>query len=509
MVRAVQKEKPSGAWMYELLECRDWIVRRNEVLTFIDDVALRRDVTLLIDPPPIENSEGGSPLLLPIALIEKHPPRDIRTYDRGGLPIPALTRTGNVEMTTAALSHGFGHLSERLCDLDLFTEIQKVVGEAPNKAGRAFARFAGQSRRVPEARKAISILRKFVRFFALYVEVAAEDHARIVRYQYDQEIMWDRKRYKLPSRSTPALIPIGGVSQGRSVHVVIEPPAGLAVDVALMVGQKCDLPCRSSRDDGRLIADIRPSTKRRFVAIDGAEHSARVHLYNAGKAANCATVACWLRPVKRRLPRYNVIYCGVALLSAIISTHFSSIQAQGASANGGRPDTGAVLVGILGLISIFAASPQEHPLASVILRPFRGCALCMGATVLLWSLVGVGDRDPYQSLSGWANLAFLLLGVMVAAYAVVGYTMCLSRKLLYEDVAELRNASKRRRRSNRSAAFDGPRNLPFEGPDISARLRRRSKATVWTESSDMYDAIHILARFGFHVARSEEEIDCF
>lgn len=281
------------------------------------------------------------------------------TYDRNGLELTTLTRWENSWLTAQAFSPHVPFLP--------LESLHDVTYGRPSEA-REIIEGLRCHVRTPAEDSTVRTLCAFVQHFVLYARVPW-DSAGLLRFTYEQEIMWDHKRPRTPAGRTPLIFPVAGLSPDRSIHVLIEVPAGIAVDTGLLVGR---FAVSSARDSQSVKGDDQSRTKE-VRLIDATESTTRVHLYGEGVVGDRGVAAIWVRPVKRRLARYVWVYC---LLSYMVLSVSIWLSTTGSSRSSEANDS--LVLTIVGLVSLFAASSEEHPFVSLIVRRFRVCAVPRG-----------------------------------------------------------------------------------------------------------------------------------
>jgi hypothetical protein len=404
-----------------LVRMSSWIHRRVESIEFLDDVNVRRRVSVDFTVPrnvqPITDLDGRLVSVAPIALLSKErlPRFDFR--DEADDAIPLLRADEDSLIYSEALT--------RICEGRINRQLEEEVREAIRRVARAekdeaqearewFSRAGGGamvSRRLLAADPVVNtLLDDAARNFPVLVSVewpqrngkSLAPERRILKFAFDEEIPDDRSGAKLLQslgwRTRRARVGATGVGDAASYHFGVAAP----VDIEIV---------------GARLAALDPPI-RRFITLDdsGKRSTTGAHLMVRGAAPRSEGIAL----IQMRVRRAGLLRAS-ALTTAFIAAVLTVGALRLAKLDGQSSDVDVLLVAIPGLLAIYLARPGEHILASRLLVGVRMVVALSGllAFVAAGSLVALGPgRVEASSWFALAGAAWLLAGCALLSYVL-------------------------------------------------------------------------------------------
>jgi hypothetical protein len=397
-------ERTGAAIAPLLLYPSRWIYRRVESVEFIDDIWVRRRVSVDFELPPFARNaayrgQGNSAIFLaPLALLAKRDLRHFDVRDENGRPLPMLTRDQNVRVGGVALvSQAIAVLErehKRSLEPEIALDLSGIAATAqPERAmvdqlfePRGAARINRELLSRDPAFKGLvgSLLENF-----LVLVPVRLGWRRVIKYAYDEPLPRShesrRRRLAVAFGWQPYAANWSAPSVGvaRSFHLEVEAPNDLEITAATLI-------CSDSRGS-QYRADDGPSGHRSHLHLQGVPQDA------VGNAS------VGLRVRRPGLLRASLILG--ALTSAVVTAgavRIPSLESDPASA--------VTLLAVLpAILAAYLARPGEHELASTLLR---------GVRFLIASIGLVAALSAVTLLAGFSNNHERLLWLV---YAAIGW----------------------------------------------------------------------------------------
>ncbi len=389
----------------------DWVHRRVEQITFVDEETVRRRVSVDFEIPHSYASPEGVTLdtwLAPLALLRKGSPLvDFDLLDEEGRSLPLLATNEGHRVAAAALVSRAGTILQRE-GRTLGSELTEALSgaaacerrEAKTAIRRAMApqrgtdprRFLARDPHMPR------LVDDLARNFLVLTPISDPTKRRVIKFSFLES-------FKRPSyiplrvlgwRRTHLEFVIGGAGMARSYHCEIGAPDRLEI----MQAQLSEV-----RASGATIRDRRSACGN------------RVHLQLTDVPSDTnAVLEADLRATRRGLPAMSAVL-GVAvslLLTAGVVFHASALR--------GGDTTAALLVAIPALLAAYLSRPGEHELASRLLIGIRWLTGVIGLLVFLAAATLVAEPDHDATvLTIWivlASCSWLTAAALTASVAL-------------------------------------------------------------------------------------------
>ncbi len=479
-----------------LLGTHEWVHRRVESITFLDENRIRRRVSVDFTLPDLPRELvrttriGGKPgAYVPLTLLRKRTVVNFDLHDEEGRSLPLLSRRHNNAVGATMLCLLAEALLARPLPEDLERDLRSIATQGPDAAGEAFrslrdpwpgCQSSDERARLVEEPRMMTVAEDLTNNFLLLVPIAADPEARrVIKFSYEErpgsEIdrsLWRSLPETMNWSDVPLLLPASSLGAAGSYHVEIEVPDEL--EVAAVSGidlrQGLALPSETTQSGSQDYRGLR-----------------RVHLHYSG-------LSRWtwgLIELKVGVARSGLL--AAALLSAVLTALLLSVawlrleelreQAEVSS---------ALLLAIPGVLSSYLLRPGEHPLVSKLFGGVR-VVVFLSALCALTAAAGLALEASTTALSlMWVVLVPL-------AWACVG-ALGLSL-LLPLDRYHLR--AHRAQRSGRSTAR-GSFALRL-AERLVARAKRSRRPSRARPPSDVREAVESvgLDLHGFPVESAE------
>lgn len=235
-----------GAALGEMLTSPDWVRRRVEQITFIDDGTIRRRVSVDFQLPAWYAEQKLEAHFAPLALLKKKllVNFDLRDEDDGVLPL--LGSDGSQGVVVAALVTMAASVLQKR-HLSLGVEVKRdleAVATCPfEEADRVVSRLFGArgSRLERRCLRQNPSMRDFAEDmatnFPLLVRLEHPDGRRVVKFSYLEELPQPPRslRRTLGWSSSTFIFPLGGIGMARSYHCELGAPVELEVQQAELI----------------------------------------------------------------------------------------------------------------------------------------------------------------------------------------------------------------------------------------------------------------------------------
>lgn len=405
-----------------------WVHRRVERVTFSDEDALNRDVSVDFSLPPwyhaLHNAVSKSPALqlVPLGFLSKGPLVNFSLRDEHGKSLPLLIRPQNAQVAEAVLTvlakeALAGKVPDRIrCD------IRDLVLDPRDIARNTYMRLFEAKDPVWKQRNKLWGFSPFVltadlfsrHFLALSMLEVKPHERRVVHFSYEEELSYDEsltsrgqlvrigKQMRGQARRLPVMVT--SVSEAASYHIEIEAPKGLMI--SKRVGDFF------SSQGFAVKTETREGMFRRAHF-----HFSHVH----PRRAALATV--YLRPRRASVVRAATLMALLAFIAtAGVASRYGHITQHKTEA------AAALLLAAAGIIGIMVVRSGEDEMATMLLFPLRILASTPVVLAVLAAIVVVTEPAPW--------LGSTVLGV-------ISVVMLVSVCLLIHNWRIIRNASRK------------------------------------------------------------------
>ena len=408
-----------GAWVaLLLLDPREWIFRRVESIQFLDELTIRRRVSVDFDADELMASAAPPGQPVPLALLEREGLVGFDLRDEASNAVPLLTAEQGGRLTLSALAALAESILGHRPSKGILRDLAQLVSAADQAEGvnalAAFERQAGHSRDHQSLVNDPSfsrLVRTLVDAFVLFTPLERPGR-RIVKFSYIEAIgrpraVRDRLVIALGSLGwfpVRYFFDIPALGESSSYHFEVAAPSGLHL---------VDPVIEPSGREGYTAVTIRRVGRTRSVA----------HFYIAdAEPEDSARARVDLRPPRRGLVALSAGACFlVALFLSLISLE-GSPTAQG---------TSSLLLAIPTILTFAASRAGEHPLLGHAVTGLRavviGCGLASFTAVLQISLElpslclhdainpATGTLCIHPEIEWWAGFAWVCVLALVPA----------------------------------------------------------------------------------------------
>lgn len=378
---------------------QEWILRRVETIDLLDDLVVRRRVSVDFD---VRRVVPAGTTVAPLAVLAKEPLRNFDLRDESGAAVPLLTSAENGALAARLLTLRAAEVLGRPPPPDVVEDFVMLATRAPADGSEAAVERLHERSGPSSAARAelvrddtlASLVETLARGFLLLVP-AGDARRRILKLSYDEPLgrlgggVVDRVLASLAWTPIGVDIEAASVGEGRAYHFEMRAPAGLAV--------------RASR----LVVLERP---RHAIEVHDAAPTSETHLYVGAPAPTYrGIVTVWLEPLARELVFSSL---ALAVVNALVLT-FAAVRLEEL----GRAPTAALLLVLPGLAFALFARQGEHPVARRLSTGVRLTVLASAVVALAGALFLVAGypRETLWTLwrvvlgLGWAAAVILSL----------------------------------------------------------------------------------------------------
>lgn len=384
-----------GTHISQMLLYPEWVHRRVEQITFVDEETVRRRVSVDFEIPSKYANPVGLSLdtwFAPLALLRKGSPLvDFDLLDEEGRSLPLLATDEGHQIAAAALVSRAGAILEESgggLNSSLTKDLQ-AVASCERRDAREAVRRALEPQRGTDPRRFLArdphmprLVDDLARNFLVLTPIEDPAQRRVIKLSFLESF---RRPSYIPLRvlgwrKTELKFVTGGAGMARSYHCEIGAPERLEIMQANL---------SEIRASGAKINDRRSACGNRV----------HLQLTNVPSDTN-AVLQADLRATRRGLPSMSAVL-GVAvslLLTAGVVFHASALKAG--------DTTAALLVAIPALLAAYLSRPGEHELATRLLIGIRWLTALIGLLVFIAaaSLVAEPKHDR-TVLTIWIVLA--------------------------------------------------------------------------------------------------------
>lgn len=372
----------------------EWVHRRVESITFIDENRIRRRVSVDFTLPDLPREllrtsrvRGQSAAYVPLTLLRKRTVVNFDLHDEDGKSLPLLSRRQNNAVGATMLCLLAEAVLGASLPEDLERDLRSIAINGQDAAGEAFrslgdpprdCRSSDERARLVAEPRMMTLAEDLTNNFLLLVPIAADPEARrVIKFSYEErpgaEIdrsLWRSLPETMNWRDVPLLLPASSLGAAVSYHVEIEVPDEL--EIASVSGidlrRAQPLPSETTQSGSQDYRGLR-----------------RVHLHYSG-------LSRWtwgLIELKVGVARSGLL--AAALLSAVLTALVLSVASLRLEELREQAEvSSALLLAIPGVLSSYLLRPGEHPLVSKLFGGVRAvvflsalCALTAAAGLAL------------------------------------------------------------------------------------------------------------------------------
>jgi hypothetical protein len=376
--------------LYRLLIDWDWVHRRTESVEILDDRTAKRRVTLDLTIPAAAPGTSTLPGI-PLTLLNKEPLRGFNLWEAGeDSRLPLLERPANGELATDTLIHVAELvLGERALPLTMVAcmrivaeygeeAAQQQVASWERKAADATDRYARAWERLVGSGAFMDFARSLAGQFILTARTDLTPGVRrILKYEYEEELEITRSRPMLRTAVTlgwaPEALRFDAPSVSRAASWHFEAKAPEEMDIVLATLDYLAAPEHAGQD-----------VVHRTTADTGSQ--SRAHLYCAEDDALSGRAIIFMR--MQRSGFLNAAVLNAALVTVLLAFGARGLEALSDPQQGQL--AGPLLLIVPTVIAAFIVRPQEHGLATRLLKGVRllllvtvGCSIAAAGMLAL------------------------------------------------------------------------------------------------------------------------------
>lgn len=378
-----------GAMTAQLLDWTRWVHRRVEHVTFCDEDAVRRNVSIDFTLPPwfhdIRSTPPGTTRrnLVPLGFLRKAVLVNFSLRDESDTSLPLLTAKQNTQVAEATLRAMARTILGDNLPNPITCDIRRLVREAPDSAERAYFDLLNHQDSAHASRQLLKANSEFANtallfrdnFLALSMLDIRRHERRVLHMSYEK-LLWDRSRLRVQlsrvwrlakGNSRILYIAVPSVSEAESHHLELEAPDGL------MITRRESFFRLESNEE--LKRDYAPGGYR------------RAHFHFADVAAKSkASAVVHLRPRRSSGIRAATLMAVLASVSiAVVAWRYPYIEQTD------RAATAGLLLAAAGIVGFIVTRSGENELATAFLYPLRTLATVPVISAVFATIVVVAD----------------------------------------------------------------------------------------------------------------------
>jgi hypothetical protein len=387
----------------QLLTSREWIHRKVDAIQFTGDMRLRRHVSVDFQVLPFAD-DGFKQLLprrwlVPLAVLNKGLMLGFNLRDEGGAAVPILTSDENTWVSWSVLSffasQALGTNEDPLDDAE-HGALRDVAAARPDEVDSVIRAIQDHPRlwAIHQSPLLYAGLRTLAKNFLLLAAVDPDaGPRRVYKYSHEVDLSDQVQRFKLLPRLglMPATLTIDVPRiDSRSTHIETVVPIGL------QIARK---PRAKVVDGAGGVSETKASSA--FSAGVGHVHLSSDDSFRLDKVPS-ASIEFAFYPTEHGLVRIAFVMSALVLMltSAANARLDLLVKASDASV--------AVLLGIVGALTLFIVRPGEHQFVSQLMAPYRAVVTLVGAFVPLAGAISlVIDSSPRMLTGIWLGLTLL------------------------------------------------------------------------------------------------------
>jgi hypothetical protein len=401
-----------------------WVHRRVERVTFCDEDALRRDVSIDFTLPywfhelRETSCKQAMRQLVPLGFLRKGALVNFSLRNERDESLPLLNVPQNSQVAQAVLmalaQEGLQDPQENLDSQkpqdsvppEICCDIRDLVREEPYTAENTYERLFSTPDKAWQAREKLSNHQPFVtaadlfcrHFLALSMLDIARHERRIVHLSYEEPLSYeeslsDTERFvrvakQIAGQARMLIVGVTSLSEAASYHIEVEAPTGLMI---------------SKRESYYL--EGQGAAAKPFIRGGGFE---RAHFHFSNRPSqSLATVAVHLRPRKSSGVRAATLMSLFTLIAtSAVTFRFPHIEKIGDN----NAAAAALLLAAAGIIGLVVVRSGEDEMATTLLFPLRVLASIPVILAALAAVVIVIDPTAW--------VGYMVLGIISALIAV-------------------------------------------------------------------------------------------
>ena len=387
-----------------------WVHRRVDRVTFSDEDALCRDVSIDFTVPHWFHHMRQTRLrprrqLVPLGFLRKGAQINFTLRDRSYASLPLLSAPQNAQVAEGVL----GYLAKRALGTpvphQIMADMSSVIREKPGEAEDAYRRLFTARDSVSRQRSALATERMFANtavlfrdsFLALSMIPLARHERTVVHFALEEQLfnIGGVRRVLGQVLGSPRIVTVGVSSpnEAASYHLEIEAPEGLMITEAVSF--------QHTRGGPTIKRDQSASRLRRAHC-----HFAYV------PARSSAGAYISLQPRRSSVIRAATLTALLTLASTIaIGVRFAHIESEDNAA------AAALLLAVTGVVGLIVVRSNENEMATTLLFPLRVLAVVPAMLGVLAAIVVVIDPKPV--------IGYVCFGLIAAS--ITGATSLLIR----------------------------------------------------------------------------------
>lgn len=413
-----------GAWiLLQMFTTDEWIHRRVHTIRFVGEARAQRQVSVDLDV----NAPGGlfedvcpGQVLVPLALIEKRVLHGFDLRDEADASVPVCTASQNQWVAWSALCAAAEiNLNADLTEDERLALWKVASAEIETKASAkdcllTHARLENLLRE-EQSRSFDRVLEEFASNFLLLAVVHPEPRRRVLKYRHDQFVnRWGKWSSRLGWAPWVLRVKTGRL-EGRSNHLEVRAPDGVQFARAPLfdVEEDAQLSARSKQtaDVSHLHFSRKPDLSSKTLTRRTPSpfvYSGDVYfslIANVRGLARGSLLVSWVVAF--------LVFCGAAWPDIVASLQGPSGDADAAT---------ALLLAVLGALTLFVVRQREHAIVSEILLGLRIVVLIVGAFMpFLAALTVVVDDVFHGAILNFAWISAAVVSISGAISLTVSY----------------------------------------------------------------------------------------
>jgi hypothetical protein len=382
-----------------------WIHRRVDRVTFSDEDALCRDVSVDFTIPYWFHHMRRTPQqqrrrqLVPLGFLRKGAQINFTLQDRNYASLPLLSAPQNAQVAEAVLRY----LAERALNgsvpHQIIADMSSVVRERPEEAEGAYRSLFTARDPVSQQRAALATDRMFANtavlfrdsFLALSMISLARHERAVVHFSLEEQLfnVGGVRQVLGQVLGSPRIVTVGVSSpnEAASYHLEIEAPDGLMITEAVSF--------QHTRGGPTIKRNQSASVLRR----------AHCHFsYVPPRSSAGAYIS--LQPRRSTVIRAATLTALLTLASTIaIGARFAHIESEDNAA------AAALLLAVTGIVGLIVVRSNENEMATTLLFPLRVLAVIPAMLGVLAAIIVVVDPAPV--------IGYVCLGLIAALITVI------------------------------------------------------------------------------------------
>lgn len=410
-----------------LLDC-PWIRRRVETIAFVDDTTISRHTTLDVSGFDVERGAATCPFhptrpIVPIALLKKNLLVHFDLRDESSVALPVLPREIDTFFAWSLIMQIAARLVDPVDD-HIAQHLWELVFKFPDPQDSPFSpeikswsvpvtwkkETSEQWQRLLLNQSFDRVLRDFTFNYLLLTQLPKGKAVHIVKYSYYQHLPFelDSWREHLGYVAPEIRIDAPAVGWGRSYHLEVDLPRELrAVDPLLY----------------RVVQDRLGLLQRSVEAYDLVSHARTVEIHTTGDVPVADHLL--VIPVRLSLGGYlraiwmSTLFAAIVLL---IGRIFLSDVVNALRVKSEAEAAVALLLVVPSLITAYLIRPEEHAIASSLLRTLRFAAASCGLLTYLAAGMLVLGLSGGRLADAWTIMCVVACAIAVSFTVAVNKT---------------------------------------------------------------------------------------